>query len=240
MELMHLRGALQETRGVGVAHAKFYEGTLDGHEVVLAEAGVGKVNAAIVTTILADGFDCHAVVLSGVAGGLDPRLHIGDVVIADRTVQHDARVIEDKRLQSYQPGHVPFINPTERLGYPIDPELHARIRGRLEGFNLPSLSAVAGGNGQLPRVVFGTVVTGDHYLHCAATREACHRELGGRAVEMEGGAVAQVSEAFGIPWVVIRALSVLAGHDSSFDFISFADAVAANSASILRRLLPVL
>jgi adenosylhomocysteine nucleosidase len=57
---------------------------------------------------------------------------------------------------------------------------------------------------------------------------------------MEGGSVAQVCEAFGIPWLVIRALSDLAGGNSRFDFASFVDQAAASSATILRRLLPVL
>jgi adenosylhomocysteine nucleosidase len=66
------------------------------------------------------------------------------------------------------------------------------------------------------------------------------RELKGQAIEMEGGAVAQVCEAFGIPWLVIRALSDLAGANALFDFTTFVDQAAAASATILRRLLPVL
>jgi adenosylhomocysteine nucleosidase len=57
---------------------------------------------------------------------------------------------------------------------------------------------------------------------------------------MEGGALGQVCEAFGVPWLDIRALSDLAGRDSRMDFMAFVDEVAASSASILRRLLPVL
>jgi adenosylhomocysteine nucleosidase len=239
-ELAHLRGALDHPRGEEVARVRFDKGGLDGHEVVLAGAGIGKVNTALAASLLVDRFRCRAVVFSGVAGGLDPELAIGDVVVADRTVQHDAGVLEDGRLLTYQAGHVPFFNPTDRLGYEVEPALLVRVRERLEGVELPPLSRQAGGRGRPPRIVFGPILSGDQYVHCEATRERLFRELGGRAVEMEGGALGQVCEAFGVPWLDVRALSDLAGRDSRFDFMAFVDEVAASSALILRRLLPVL
>jgi len=227
--------ATQEMAGV-----EFSVGELDGHPVVLSRAGMGKVNAALVATLLADRFACRTVVFTGVAGGLDPDLHIGDVVIADRTVQHDAGVIEDSALQAYQAGHVPFINPTTDFGWAADPALLARVRGHLSGFVLSPLSRDAGGGDRPPRIAYGTVLTGDQYLHCAVSRNRLHTDLGGHAVEMEGAAVSQVCESFGIPWLVIRALSDLAGAQSRFDFTAFVDEVSAQSAAILRHLLPVL
>lgn len=227
--------ATQEMAGV-----EFSVGELDGHPVVLSRAGMGKVNAALVATLLADRFACRTVVFTGVAGGLDPDLHIGDVVIADRTVQHDAGMIEDSALRVYQAGHVPFINPTTDFGWAADPALLARVRGHLSGFLLSPLSRDAGGGDRPPRIAYGTVLTGDQYLHCAVSRNRLHTDLGGHAVEMEGAAVSQVCESFGIPWLVIRALSDLAGAQSRFDFTAFVDEVSAQSAAILRHLLPVL
>ena len=239
-ELAHLRNELTGRAATTVGHAQFDAGELDGHRVVLVGGGMGKVNTAVVATVLADRFDCRAIVFTGVAGGLDPSLRIGDIVIADHAVQHDTGVIEDAGLQAYQPGHVPFINPTERRGYPIDPALLSRVQNRLTGFDLPALSVAAGGCGQPPQISYGAVLTGDQYVHCDVTRDRLHRDFDGRAVEMEGAALAQVCEAFAIPWLVIRALSDLAGHESRFDFAAFVEQVAAGSASILRRLLPVI
>lgn len=239
-ELGHLQEALAGEGEQVEAGLRFVTGRLDGHGVVLVGAGIGKVNTAVTATLLARRFGCRLIVFSGVAGGLDPALHIGDVVIADRTIQHDAGVIEGERLATYQAGHVPFFNPTDRLGYPVNPALVERLRDRLADFVLPPLSHAAGGAGAAPRIVFGTILSGDQYIHCEATRERLHRELGGLAVEMEGGALGQVCEAFGLPWLDIRALSDLAGKDSRFDFAAFVHEVAAGSALILRRLLPVL
>jgi adenosylhomocysteine nucleosidase len=239
-ELAHLRVLLADARTSELAGVQFDEGTLDGHPVVLAGAGMGKVNAAVVTTLLAERHHCRVVVLSGVAGGLDPSLHIGDVVIADRVIQHDVGRIENDALQRYQAGHVSFINPTDALGYSMDAGLLATIRRTLDGLALPALPRAAGGRDRPPRIAYGTILTGDQYVHCEATRQRLAGELDGLAVEMEGGAVAQVCENFGVPWVVIRALSDLAGRDSSLDFGAFAHGVAAISAQLVRALVPVL
>ena len=239
-EHAHLLTAMSASATREMAGVDFSIGELDGHSVVLSRAGMGKVNAALVATLLADRFGCRAIAFSGVAGGLDPELRIGDVVIADRTIQHDAGVIEGAGLQVYQAGHVPFINPTAEFGYTADPSLLARVRGHLKGFALTPLSRNAGGGDRPPRIAYGTVLTGDQYLHCALTRDRLHADLGGHAVEMEGAAVSQVCESFGIPWLVIRALSDLAGSQSRFDFSAFVDEVSAQSAAIVRHLLPVL
>lgn len=239
-ELEHLRSALVGAQRQEIAQITFDAGELDTHRVVLAAAGMGKVNTGLVATLLADRFHCRSIVFTGVAGGLDPQLHIGDIVIADRVVQHDSGLLTDERLQTYQPGYVPFINPTERLGYPIDPELMDRVKHRLNGFTLPTLSAAAGGGARPPQIRYGTILTGDQYLHCERTRHRLHNDFGGLAIEMEGGALAQVCESFGIPWLVIRALSDLAGANSGLDFTRFVKEVANSSARVVLHVLAVL
>ena len=234
-ELAHLRQVLVAHDVTEIAGLRFDHGRLDGHDVILVGAGIGKVNTALTSTLLCDRFGCRLILFSGVAGGLDPALQIGDVVIADRTIQHDAGVIEDGTVQTYQAGHVPFFNPTERLGYPVDPALLAKAKAALEDVRLGHVTAA--GSGRVAEITYGTILSGDQYLHCETTRERLFRELGGRAIEMEGGALGQVCEAFGVPWLDIRALSDLAGKDSRFDFARFVDEVAASSATILRRLL---
>ncbi|WP_027134238.1 5'-methylthioadenosine/adenosylhomocysteine nucleosidase [Geminicoccus roseus] len=237
-ELAHLRDVLEARDVVEVAGLRFDHGQLDGHDVILVGAGIGKVNAALTATLLCDRFACRLIVFTGVAGGLDPELHIGDVVIADHTVQHDAGVIEDGKVQTYQAGHVPFFNPTDQLGYPVDPDLLARVKAALADVELGVVTA--SGSSRPARITYGTILSGDQYLHCEATRERLFQALGGRAIEMEGGALGQVCQAFGVPYLDIRALSDLAGTDSRFDFARFVDEVAASSARILRRLLPSL
>lgn len=239
-ELAHLRSILSEAKRQEIAQITFDVGALEGHRVVLAAAGMGKVNTGVVAALLADRFRCRVIVFTGVAGGLDPELCIGDVVIADRVVQHDCGLLQDERLHPYQPGHVPFINPTERLGYLADPQLVERVKRRLGGIDLPLLSVTAGSARRPSRINFGTILTGDQYLHCERTRDRLYNDFGGLAIDMEGGALAQVCESFGIPWLVIRALSDLAGAGSGLDFNRFVQKVAVSSARLLLRVLPVL
>lgn len=239
-EWRHLHDAMAGVAVERVGPFAFARGRLDDHEVVLVQAGIGKVNTAMVATLLAQRFGATTILFSGVAGGLDPELAIGDVVIGTQTFQHDCGVIEDGRHEPYQPGHVPFFNPTERWGYASSEALVGKARAALAELELPPLSQAAGGHGNRPRIVFGSVVSGDQYVHCESTRERLHSRFGAQAVEMEGGALGQVGEALGFDWLDIRALSDLAGASSAIDFRAFVDEVAASSATILRRLLPVL
>ncbi|MEZ5933757.1 MAG: 5'-methylthioadenosine/adenosylhomocysteine nucleosidase [Alphaproteobacteria bacterium] len=239
-ERVDLKEALEHDETVTIGGLAFDHGQLDGHGVVLAEAGIGKVNTAMVATLLASTFEADLLVFSGVAGGLDPALGIGDLVIAERAIQHDCGVIEDDRLTPYQAGHVPFFNPTDRMGYAADPAMLGRIREALADLAFAPLDAEAGGSGRPAEIAYGTILAGDQYIHCETTRERLHRTFEAKAVAMEGGAMAQVAERFGLPWLEIRALSDLAGASSRFDFSRFVDAVASRSVTVLRRILPVL
>jgi adenosylhomocysteine nucleosidase len=219
----------------------FAEGQLEGKHCILVEAGMGKVNAAVVATILAQRFGCQTLLFSGVAGGLDPDLGVGDVIVGKHLIQHDYGIINNQVTESYHPGHLPIFHPSERLGYHMSEELTARVEQALEGFELPALSAAAsGGVARTPKLRFGTILTGDQFINCTATRNRLYNELGGQAVEMEGAAVAQVAERFGLDWLVVRSLSDLAGEESGIDFIKFLHETAAGAAIVLRRLIRIL
>ena len=237
-ELAYLADNLVEAAVSEAAGMRFHAGALDGEPVVLARAGMGKVNAAIAATLLIERFGCRVVLFSGIAGGLDPMLAIGDVVIADHVIQHDAGYTLEDGFTVYQAGHLPFFSPNDALGHAAEAALIARVRTALADFMLSPLSATA--PDRPPRLHFGRILTGDQFVGSETLRERLFRELGGAAVEMEGAAMAQACAAFGVPWLVIRALSDLAGAQSHFDFAQFVDEVALSSALIVRRLLPVL
>lgn len=237
-ELERLRDATLDRTEIELAPGvRGWRGTLDGRAVMLAEAGIGKVATATVATALILAARPRLIVFTGVAGGLDPQLHVGDVVIADRLVQHDAGVYTATGIDTYQAGHLPFFKPTDRLGFRPPDWLLEAVAARVgEGIELIPIE------GHQPTITTGLVLTGDTFVNSAAFRRQLHDGLGGLAVEMEGGALAQVADHFGVPFLVIRALSDLAGEEAPSPevFDTFLETASANSARVVRHLLPAL
>lgn len=210
LPLLEGRSTLQ--RGSFEVHA----GRLDGHPVLLAVCGIGKVNAAALTQqLLADG--AARLIFTGVAGGLDPELRVGDVVVARDAVQHDV----DVRPLGYELGRI----PGEPLAWPADPALHG------------AALSVARGVVHGARVVAGRIASGDRFVADAEAARELVRRFGATCAEMEGAAVAQVCARWGVPWVVVRSLSDAADHEASTDFRAFTRTAAARAEAVVRGVL---
>lgn len=231
-EIELLVESIDEPRREDIADWPVWLGEVHGHQTVLARTGPGKVNAAALTALIWQRYQPDIFVFTGVAGGLDPELEIGDIVVGEQTIQHDAGVIgPGGQLERYQAGHIPFFNPTNQFGFAPSTALLATLR---DVATSTELSPVID---RQPRVTFGTILTGDQFLHDPETRDRLYRELNAQAIEMEGGALAQVAELVGADHVVIRSLSDLAGNEATYDFDRFLPEVSANSARLVLGLL---
>lgn len=223
---------------VRVGGLAFETTTMDGTPVVIVETGIGKVNAALTATLLCERFGCRALLFGGVAGGLDPAHHVGDVVIGTTVVQHDYGALVDGGLVTYQPGTIPFPGEDRTHGYHVPPAAAAALADVVRDLRLPPLpAAVAGNVPRRPSLSLGRILTGDTFVNDEAARRRLHDTFAAQAVEMEGGAVAQVAERFGVPWVVVRCLSDLAGSSSHVDFRAFLPVAAANAAAVVRAIV---
>jgi adenosylhomocysteine nucleosidase len=230
-ELGLLRAAITDSHEAKAGEHRFEVGTISGCDVVVTSVGVGKVNAAMVATLAIDHFAPREVLFTGVAGGVDPALEIGDVVVAEHVLHHDAGLLGPDGLVVYQSGHLPFFDPTDDLGYRPSPGLLDRVRSVAAGLQLsPVLDRV-------PSIVFGTVATGDQFIESEEESRRLCETLGAHVVEMEGAAVAQVACHFGSDHLVIRAVSDRAGVGSATDFARFLDEVAVNSSSVVLGML---
>ena len=214
-EIERLEASLEEPTGGRQRPFRFTRGRLEGHQVLLAECGVGKVNAAALTqALLAEGAD--RLVFTGVAGAVDPALRVGDVVIGSEAVQHDV----DVTGLGYDLGEVPGSGHL----WQADPALvEAAREAAAELTNLTT--------------VVGRVASGDTFVADAAATARISESFGALCTEMEGAAVAQVCHRWGVPFVIVRSISDSADHSAQVDFRAFTAVAAANAEQVVRGLL---
>ena len=240
-EFAHLSDQSSPAHTIG-GHS-FWRGEIAGREAVFVESGAGKVNAGVATSLLLDRFGCGALMLCGVAGGLDPALGVGDVVIGTAHVQHDYGTHREGYFLAIQPGSRPSRGADDwKPGYPESEPLVARLREAVDGLALEPLPAEVGVGHRVPGVHFGTILTGDSFINAEDHRQRLHGEFAAKAVEMEGGAVAQVARRWGgdIPFVNVRCLSDLAGRGSHLDFRAFLPIAAKYASQVAHRLAPAI
>jgi adenosylhomocysteine nucleosidase len=239
-EFAHLSDRAGEAREIG--GLSFWRGQIAGREAVFVESGAGKVNAGVATSLLLDRFDCRALMLCGVAGGLDPALGVGDVVVGVSHTQHDYGAQREDSFHTFQPGSRPSLGGDWTPGYPAGEPLVARLREALKDLTLEPLPEAVGAGRRTPSIHFGAILTGDSFINSERVRQRLHAEFGAYAVEMEGGAVAQVARRWDadIPVVNVRCLSDLAGSESHLDFRAFLPVAARYASQIAHRLAPVI
>ena len=176
----------------------------------------------MVSTLLVKVFDCEMLIFSGVAGGIDPEMEIGEVIVGKSLIQYDYGALNDGKFQVFRAGNIPMGQQKNELEFVIDPKIKKKI------------------NAVLPDVKMGTILTGDVFLQCGETRKALFERFGAQAIEMEGGAVAQVAEQFEIPALVVRCLSDLAGANGQKLHSAFLKKAAESSFQIVQTILKVL
>lgn len=212
-ELAAVVGAMEVDEVVTVGGRAFHRGRHAGEPAVAVISRIGKVAAAATTAILLERFAPRAVVMTGLAGAVDARLAIGDIVIADRLVQHDLDV------RPLFPRHeIPLLGVGELRA---DVALSDRLAAAAAAF-VPPPAVVALGVPPAVRVWRGLVASGDQFFASpaavAALRDLLPETL---AVEMEGAAIAQVCYEHGVPFAVARVISDTADHAAEVDFTRF-------------------
>lgn len=205
---------------------RLVSGRLCGVDVVTAVSGYGKVAAAATAACVIQVLKAEAVVFGGVAGGVAPGIEIGDVVVADRLIQHDfdASPIFDRYV-------IPSLGTAE---ISTDPDLTAQIVAAAERYVRDRAEDEIG---RMPAQLFevsrmqvhrGLVASGDQFIGSATAAASLLSDLPDvLAVEMEGAAVAQVCAEQATPFSVFRLISDRADHDAPVDFMSFVTSVAA-------------
>jgi len=197
-------------------------GDFRGADIVLAQCGIGKVNAAICTQMLIDLYTPDQLVFSGVAGGLMPNMSVGDLIIASHLIQFDIDLTAFGRRH----GELPDVDRMIQS----DPDL---VRKTTDAFD-----AVFDGQDGAPNLMIGTVVSGDKFVKDSDTLKWLQREFGALATEMEGAAVGYTCQLSDLPFVVVRGLSDTADENADGDFKSNLERVCQHSFALMEKLIP--
>lgn len=214
LEVEELKSKLSNTQITQKAGMEFNEGILNGASVVIVRCGIGKVNAALCVQILADLFHVTHVINTGVAGSLNARLDIGDILISRDALHHDM----DTTIFGYQPGEVPQMGFRE---FPADEHLIALAQASCARVN-PDIHSLV-----------GRVVSGDQFISSKEVKDKLISTFQGDCAEMEGASIAHGAYLNEIPFVIIRAISDKADDSAEMDYPSFEKAAARHSARLV-------
>lgn len=211
-EIILLKAKMDNLQTEQIAYLTVFRGNIGDHEVSLVQCGIGKVASAAATAILIQSLSPKYVINTGSAGGFDPDLDIGDVVIATELLHHDVNVTHF----GYELGQVPQM------------PLHYKSDKHLVQLALDAI-------GQLTnvKVTSGLVCSGDSFIGSDEAAQKIREDfVDMKAVEMEGAAIGQVCHLMETPFVVIRSLSDIAGKTSSISFDAYLAVAAKNSAEM--------
>ena len=233
-EVQLLESKLQDKHTAEYLGIKLYSGTLNGRQVVLVYTGVGKVNAAMTTALVLD--HCHPaeVLFTGVAGGINTNLGPGDIVIGERVAQHDFGDVSDKEF-STKPTENAVTRKRNPLFFAGADRLLALAETAAKNVKWEQLETTQGK--RIPQVVRGVIVTGDVFVASPVKCAELRAKFKADAVEMEGGAVAQVCAQQSVPCLIIRSLSDRADAAAEIDFAKFFRTAAINSAHLTEAIL---
>ncbi|WP_422824022.1 5'-methylthioadenosine/S-adenosylhomocysteine nucleosidase [Variovorax robiniae] len=255
-ELALLLKQVQSPARHSVNGVEFTTGTLQGKPVVLFLSGISMVNATMNTQLVLDRFNVERIVFSGIAGGVNPTLHIGDVTVPAQWGQYLEVLMaretapgkfsappwmKDATLPAFGMMHPRPVetrtaaNPkvTPKFWFETDPKMLDVARS-LRNVDLASCSAGKCLARKPELVVGGNGVSGQAFMDNKAYREYTYKTFQANVLDMETAAVGMVAYSNGVPYIAFRSLSDLAGGgEEENEMGTFMGIAADNSAKVL-------
>ncbi|HWT26616.1 MAG TPA: 5'-methylthioadenosine/adenosylhomocysteine nucleosidase, partial [Mobilitalea sp.] len=201
-EVNILKDLMKDVTIKQAASMQFYEGSINGKQLVVVQSGIGKVNAAICTQILADLFHIEAVINTGVAGSLRNEIDIADIVLSTDALQHDM----DATGFGYDPGVIPRMDSSI---FKADQKL-IELAKQVCREELPEVG-----------IHTGRVVSGDQFISDSGKKDWLVSSFNGYCTEMEGAAIAHAAYLNNIPFLIVRAISDKADHSAEMTYSEF-------------------
>lgn len=211
-EILKIMKEIEEKEIYGIS---FIYGKIEDTEVVVVKSGVGKVNAARTTQILIDKLDVKSVINVGSAGALNPFLNIGDIIIAEKLIQHDFDITAFGHEKGYITGIGDYIC--------CDKQLVNKLQKITKNIKDDTY-----------KVITGVIASGDIFCTEIQMKEKIHSKFKAECVEMEGAAIAQVCYLDKIPFVAIRSISDTPNGNNAIVFDEFVKLASKRCAKIIR------
>jgi len=209
----------------------YYRGELYGQDVVAVFSRWGKVAAATTATNMILDFNVDRIIFTGVAGAVSPELNVGDIVIGQRLYQHDmdARPLM-RRFEIPLTGKTSYETPQQNVDT-MAQAVHNFLKNDKEFRKLLANQHISS-----PKMLTGDIASGDLFISSTAMKHALIKNLPSVVcAEMEGAAVAQVCDDYGIPLIVVRVISDTADEEAHITAIGFVNQHAGDySLSILK------
>lgn len=231
-EIQLLESQMSHIKTKNILGFQFKTGKLNGKKIVLTETGIGKVNAAVVTTLIIKEFHPKSVIFTGIAGGISEALKQGDIVIGNKLTYHDYGRLTNEGLSTNATRN-PITKQLNPFYFSSDSILVVHAMSAAKEVHLQKMSAEA----SQPNISVGTIVTGDTFVTSSTAVGHFEKTLQASATEMEGAAVAQVCFQQNIPFLIIRSISDKANEKASVDFQTFKKIASDNSATLVKEIL---
>ena len=214
-EILNIKNNIEEKE---IYEISFISGKIEDTEVVVVKSGVGKVNAARTTQILIDKLNVKSVINVGSAGALNPFLNIGDIVIADKLIQHDFDITAFDHDKGYITGVGDYIYSND--------ELVKKLQNTVNKIENKAY-----------KVITGVIASGDIFCTDINMKNKIYSKFNAECVEMEGAAIAQVCYLDKIPFVVLRSISDSPNGNNAIVFDEFVKLASKRCAEILKEFL---
>ena len=214
-EVEPILARLDDVEEVVYAKNKYYKAKYKNIDVVVAYSKIGKVFSTLTASTMLQMFACDVLLFTGVAGGVNPELKIGDLVVATKLAQHDLDITIFGHPHGYVPEGSVYVE-TDR--------------------DLVALSKIVADEMGV-KVKEGIIATGDQFIADETKKEFISSTFHADALEMEGASVAVVCDALGVPFFVLRSISDTADMDAGFNFDEFVESSAKISAEFLMKMV---
>jgi adenosylhomocysteine/aminodeoxyfutalosine nucleosidase len=214
-EITPLLAYFTNIKEIKFANNTYYEAKYNGFDIVVAYSKIGKVFSTLTATIMIEKFGCDTLLFSGVAGGINPQLEIGDLIVASKLAQHDLDITAFGHPYGFVPGGDVFVfTDTKLKNIALDVAKENNIK-----------------------IIEGIIATGDQFIANEERKKFIETTFNADAIEMEGASVAVVCDALNVPCLIIRAISDIANMDAGFNFDEFLETSAKKSANFLVKII---